>query len=208
MTAVNDGPAAVNDSVTTAEDTAVTVAVLANDTEPDGDSLSVTSAGTPAHGTAVANANGTIAYTPAANYSGADSFSYTIGDGHGGTATATVSVTVTPVNDGPAAVNDAASTAEDTAVTVAVLGNDTDPDGDGLTVTTVGAPARGGAVVNPDGTITYTPAANYSGADNFSYTVSDSQGASATATVIVTVRRSTTRRWRSTTRRRRPKTPR
>ena len=135
----------------------------------------------------MANANGTVAYTPAANYSGPDSFSYTIGDGHGGTATATVSVTVTPVNDGPAAVNDAASTAEDTAVTVAVLGNDTDPDGDGLTVTTVTSPARGGAIVNPDGTITFTPAANDSGAANFSYTVSDSQGASATATVIVTV---------------------
>ena len=78
--------------------------------------------------------DGTITYTPAANYHGADSFSYTVGDGNGGTATATVSVTVTPTNDGPVAVDDAATTAEDTAVVVAVLTNDTDLDGDTLSV--------------------------------------------------------------------------
>ena len=71
---------------------------------------------TPAHGTAAVNPDKTITYTPAANYNGADSFTYTIGDGNGGTATATVNVTVTGVNDGPVAVNDAATTAEDTAV--------------------------------------------------------------------------------------------
>ena len=91
----------------------------------------------PAHGTATVNADGTVTYTPAANYHGADSFSYTIGDGNGGTATATVSVTVTAANDGPVAVNDAATTAEDTAATIAVLTNDTDLDGDTLTVTGV-----------------------------------------------------------------------
>ena len=72
----------------------------------------------PAHGTAMLNADGTFTYTPAADFNGADSFSYTIGDGNGGTATATVSVTVTPTNDGPVAVDDAATTAEDTAVSV------------------------------------------------------------------------------------------
>ncbi len=76
------------------------------------------------------NADGTITYTPAANYTGADSFSYTIGDGQGGSATATVSVTVSAVNDAPVAVNDAATTAEETAVSIAVLANDTDADGD------------------------------------------------------------------------------
>ena len=81
--------------------------MLANDTDLDGDTLSVSSVTAPAHGTAAANPDGTITYTPAANYNGADSFSYTVGDGNGGTATATVTVTVTGVNDGPVAVNDA-----------------------------------------------------------------------------------------------------
>ena len=100
----------MNDAATTAEDTAVSIAVLANDTDPDGDPLTVTGVGTPAHGSAVVNANGTITYTPAANYTGADSFTYTISDGQGGSATATVSVTVTAANDAPVAVNDAATT--------------------------------------------------------------------------------------------------
>ena len=85
MTGVNDGPVAVNDAATTAEDTAVSVAVLANDTDLDGDTLAVSSVTAPAHGNAVINPDGTITYTPAANYNGADSFSYTIGDGNGGT---------------------------------------------------------------------------------------------------------------------------
>ena len=187
VTNVNDGPVAVNDAVTTAEDTAATVAVLANDTDLDGDTVVVGSVTTPAHGTAAANPDGTITYTPAANYHGADSFGYTVGDGHGGTASATVTVTVTGVNDGPVAVNDAATTAEDTAVSVTVLANDTDLDGDTVSVSSMTAPGHGNAVINPDGTITYTPAANYHGADSFGYTVGDRNGGTATATVIVTV---------------------
>ncbi|OOC13523.1 hypothetical protein BM451_10930, partial [Dickeya dadantii] len=78
-------------------DTPVTVNVLANDSDVDGDSLTVTAA-TVGHGTVVINANGTLTYTPAANYNGSDTISYTVSDGHGGTATATVAVTITPVN--------------------------------------------------------------------------------------------------------------
>ncbi len=169
----------MNDAVTTAEDTAATVAVLANDTDLDGDTVVVSAATTPAHGTAVVNPDGTITYTPAANYHGADSFSYTVGDGNGGTGSATVSVTVTPTNDGPVAVADAATTAEDTAVSIAVLTNDSDLDGDTLTVSAATTPAHGTAAVNPDGTITYTPAANYHGADSFSYTIGDGNGGTA-----------------------------
>ena len=86
MTAVNDAPVAANDAAATAEDTAVVIPVLANDTDLDGDTLSVSSVGTPAHGGAAINPDGTITYTPAANYNGTDSFTYTIGDGNGGTA--------------------------------------------------------------------------------------------------------------------------
>ena len=187
VTGVNDAPAAVNDAATTAEDTAATIAVLANDTDADGDTLTVSAVSTPAHGTAAINVDGTIAYTPAANYNGADTFTYTMGDGHGGTATATVSVTVTSANDAPVAVNDSTTTAENTAATIAVLANDTDADGDSLSVASVTTPAHGTAVIDAGGTVTYSPAANYSGADSFSYTAADGQGGTATATVTVTV---------------------
>ena len=97
--------------------------------------LTVASVGTPAHGTSAINPGGSVIYTPALNYTGGDGFTYTISDGQGGSATATVSVTVTAVNDAPAAADDAASTLEDTAVGIPVLANDSDIDGDTLTVT-------------------------------------------------------------------------
>ena len=131
------------------------------------------------------NANGTVTYTPTGN-SGADSFTYTISDGHGGRPPA-LTVNVTEVNDIPTAVSDAVNTAEDTPVAVAVLANDIDADGHPLTVTSVGQPAHGAATVNANGTITYTPAADYNGADSFSYTISDGNGGSASATVSVNV---------------------
>src|SRR5207253_3256072 len=160
ITAENDPPAAVNDAATTAEDTAVSIAVLTNDSDADGDTLTVSVATAPTHGTAAVNPDGTIRYTPAANYNGSDSFSYTLSAGHSGTAPGTVRVSVTAVNDAPAAVNDTVTTAEDTTVAIAVLTNDSDPDGDTLTVSGVSTPAHGSATANADGTITYTPTAN------------------------------------------------
>src|SRR5204862_1214162 len=124
---------------------------------------------------------------PAANYDGADTFSYTVSDSHGGTATAHVSVTVTAVNDAPVAADDSATTAEDTSVTIAVLGNDSDLDGDSLSVTAASGAAHGTTAVNADGMITYTPAANYDGADSFSYTIGDGHGGTAPAIVSVTI---------------------
>ncbi|PYR72642.1 MAG: hypothetical protein DMF87_27580, partial [Acidobacteria bacterium] len=187
ISAENDAPAAANDTATTAEDTAVSIAVLSNDSDPDGDTLMVSSVGTATHGSAVVNPNGTVTYMPAVNYDGTDSFTYTLTDGHGGSATGTVSVSVTAVNDAPAAVNDTAMTAEDTAVAIAVLSNDTDPDGDTLSVTGVSAPPHGEAVLNANGTITYTPAANYNGTDAFTYTIADGHGGTAAASVALTI---------------------
>ena len=187
VAAVNHAPVAGNDIATTNEDTAVTIAVLTNDTDVDGDALTVAAANAPLHGAAVANANGTITYTPAANYNGADTFTYTVSDGHGGSATGTVSVMIAAVNDAPVATGDAATTAEDTPVSIAVLANDTDVDGDSLSVTTVSVPAHGSAAANLDGTITYTPAANYNGTDTFTYAISDGHGGTSGATVTVTV---------------------
>ena len=182
---VNDNPTANDDSATTNEDTAVSVNVVGNDTDIDGDTLSVTAVTQPAHGSATF-AGGSITYTPAANYNGADSFTYTVSDGHGGTATATVGVNVTPVNDDPTANNDSVTTDEDTAVTHNVLANDSDVDGDALSIASVTQGAHG-AVTFSGGDVTYTPAANYNGGDSFTYTVSDGNGGSATATVNVTV---------------------
>ena len=185
VNAVNDAPVAVNDVARTNEDTPVTVAVLANDTDPDGDPLTVTAASAP-NGTVVVNPNGTITYTPRANFNGTDTITYKISDGKGGTSTATVTVTVDPVNDPPVATNDAATTNEDTPVTVSVLSNDTDVDGDPLTVVSASAP-NGTVVINANGTITYTPNKDYNGTDTITYQISDGKGGFATATVTVTV---------------------
>jgi len=195
VTAVNDAPTATNDAATTVEDTEVVIDVLANDTDLDGDPLTVSAVGAPAHGsttlvTTGPNA-GRISYLPSPNFVGTDVFTYTVSDNHGATATATVTVTVSAVNDAPVAANDAASVAEDSAVVIDVLANDTDVDGDTLSVTGVSAPAHGVAAVvtsGPDaGRVRYTPQTNFFGTDSFTYTISDGAGGTATGLVAVTI---------------------
>ncbi|MET0155971.1 MAG: Ig-like domain-containing protein [Rickettsiales bacterium] len=185
----NDAPNANDDSTTTKEDTAKVITVLANDTDPDGDTLTVTKiVNQPTHGTAVLNADGTITYTPNSNYHGNDVLTYEVSDGKGGSDTATVNVIVEDVNDAPNANDDTTTTKEDTAKVITVLANDTDPDGDTLTVTKiVNGPGHGTATVNTDGTVTYTPTANYNGNDTLTYEVSDGKGGTDTATVSITV---------------------
>ena len=183
----NNPPVANDDNASTNEDTTFDVAVLTNDTDPDGDPLSLASVGAAAHGSTAANVNGTVHYVPNANYNGPDSFTYVVSDGRGGTDTGTVNVTVIPVNDPPVANNDSATTTAGTPVTISVLANDTDIDGDPLAVASVSTPAHGTAVTNANGTITYTPAAGYSGPDAFGYTATDGSATSNVATVSITV---------------------
>ena len=184
---VNQDPTAVNDSATTNEDTPTVIDVLANDSDPDtGDTLSVFDIVQPTHGTVVNNGSD-VTYTPDSGYFGSDSFSYTVSDGNGGSDTATVNVTVNEVNQDPIAVNDSASTNEDTPTVIDVLANDSDPDtGDTLSVFDIVQPTHG-TVVNNGSDVTYTPDSGYFGSDSFSYTVSDGNGGSDTATVNVTV---------------------
>ena len=141
----------------------------------------------PAHGTVVDNGDGTLTYTPDAGYFGSDSFTYTITDGQGETDTATVTMTVTSTNQAPAAVDDVAETDEDSPVVISPLANDTDPDEDSLDIDSFSDPAHGTVVDNGDGTLTYTPDAGYFGSDSFTYTITDGQGETDTATVALTV---------------------
>ena len=143
----------------------------------------------PANGTVTVNLDGTLNYTPDANFNGTDTITYTVTDGSL-SDTATVTVTVTAVNDAPVGNNDVAATNEDTTVSnINVLGNDTDVDGDTLSVAggaSAPAAANGTVTVNLDGTLNYTPDANFNGTDIITYTVTDGS-LSDTATVTVTV---------------------
>lgn len=183
--AANNAPFAVNDTASTAAGTPVTVAVLANDSDPDGNVITVIDALAGVGGTVTFTVND-VTFTPDAGFSGAASFNYTISDGTA-TASATVTVTVAPsANEAPVANPDSASTNFDTAVVIPVLANDSDPNGDPISVTGVTTnPALGTATTNGT-TVTYTPRAGTSGTQQFTYTVSDGQ-LSATGNVTVTV---------------------
>lgn len=145
---VNVPPVADNDSAATDEDASVTIDLLANDADADGDPLSVTNLTQPAAGTAVLNPDNTVTYTPNADYSGLDRFVYTANDGSADSNQAFVTVTVNPVNDPPVAADDSATTTEEAPVTLYVLDNDTDADGDPPSVSNLTQPAAGTDVLN------------------------------------------------------------
>jgi cyclophilin family peptidyl-prolyl cis-trans isomerase len=193
ITGSNEPPVAVADTKTTTEGTATTINVLANDSDPDGDTLTVNTTlitpPTAAMGTAVVNADKTITFTPAQDFSGTATFTYQLEDGEGGITPGTVTVTVTNVNDAPVAVDDVKTVVEDTAsTTINLLENDTDADDDDLTVTTNTEPTHG-TLSDPDsqGVVTYTPDDDFVGTDTFTYTISDGNNGSDTATVTITV---------------------
>jgi gliding motility-associated-like protein len=148
--------------------------------------------GGPANGTFTINTTtGAITYTPNPNYSGGDSFTYTVRDASGLISnTATVTVTVTPLNDAPVSTNDSYATNEDTPLTIAaagVLSNDTDADGNTLTAVLVTTTTNGTLTLNADGSFTYTPTLGFNGADSFTYRANDGTTNSAVSTVTITV---------------------
>lgn len=185
VTNVNDAPVAVDDIATTDEDTAVTINILVNDSDLDDDELTVDSQSA-VNGTLILNNDQTLLYTPNANFNGTDTITYTISDGNGGSDTAEVVVTVTSINDEPVALDDAESILEGTSVTTFVLNNDSDDDGDTLTIISADA-TNGDVTINPDGSLTYTPLVTFVGVENIVYTLQDGNGGQAAATLVVSV---------------------
>jgi hypothetical protein len=195
---VNTAPAAQADAFTINEDGSISIDALSNDSDLDGDTLTITAVEgqTIAEGSSISVNNGTVTltsgqlvFTPDSNYNGPVSFSYTISDGIA-SSTASITGTVTPVNDAPIAVDDSLTATEDTPVifTAAQLtGNDTDTEGSPLTINSVTSGSNGSAALNANGTVTFTPNANFKGSADFTYTVTDGQLTSNVATATVTV---------------------
>jgi hypothetical protein len=181
--AANGAPTAGTTSFNVDRDTDLAGTLTA--TDPENDALTFAKTGDPAHGQVVAfQANGTFTYRPAANYAGPDSFTITVSDPTHQVA-ATVNITVVAANRAPNAANDAVSVTGTTPL-IDVLVNDTDPDGDALTITITEAPTAGTAsIVN--GRVQLTLPGGFKGVTRFKYRAADAAGLGATATAAVFV---------------------
>lgn len=187
----NHPPLANDDAATTSEDSPIEIDMLSNDEDADGDPVFVFGFTDPMDGTAYIAANGRFVYTPDPGFSGSDSLSYTLSDGSPETSSASVTITINPVGDAPFAVTDGYTTSEDAPLVVTalggVLGNDEDSDSATLTASVVAQPEHGTVSLAPDGGFTYTPDADYTGADAFTYAASDGALSSDETTVALTV---------------------
>ncbi|MBN9295973.1 MAG: tandem-95 repeat protein [Filimonas sp.] len=190
---INKPPTAVNDAATTNPSTPVTIKMLDNDVKGDANLTpsTVTIVKQPDHGTVTVDpVTGIATYTPAAGFTGNDTYTYTVKDANG--AISNVATVTIHVNKPPVAVNDAATTEEPTPVTINLTGNDYSDDGvvDKTSIVAITQPAHGTIVINKDGTVVYTPNNGYVGLDNFTYTIKDNNGnTSNVATVTITVTR-------------------
>jgi uncharacterized repeat protein (TIGR01451 family) len=186
VTAVNDTPTADDKAATVAEDSlAATNHIQLTGSDVELSPLTFSVVDGPAHGSLVPGAAGDIAYVPALNYNGADSFRYRVNDGALNSAPATVSLTVTPVNDAPVAQGETASTVQNTAVDIGLHASDV--DGDTLAFAVVGGGPAHGTVTIEGANAHYVPAAGYTGADSFQFVADDDRTQSAPATVNITV---------------------
>lgn len=187
--AVNDPPVAVADAFAGTEDVPLTQpapGVLANDSDVEGPLTAVLTTG-PANGTLTLNADGSFTYTPNANFSGSDSFTYQASDGTAMSAPVTVTLSIAAVNDPPVAVDDSTSTSAGVPVTINVLSNDSDADGDPLSLTLFSQGSQGTVSCTTTGSCTYTPNATATGSDSFTYKVSDGNGGQDDGVVFITI---------------------
>ena len=187
VSAVDQPPVAAADSVETTLGTPVAIDVLANDQDPEGQTLTLTALDLPLHGTLAVGPGQRLLYTPAEGFEGVDQFVYTAADPAGAIATSTVTVRVKAPDAPPLAVSDVATTEANTAVVIDLLGNDSDPEDEPLTLRALTLPVNGLVEVGSDQKITYTPATGFTGTDSFTYTVADSHGQATSAVVTVTV---------------------
>jgi VCBS repeat-containing protein len=181
VTAVNDAPVADDQSVTTDEDTALGITLTASDV--DGDPLTYSIVGDPSNGS-LSGTPPSVTYTPNADFNGGDSFTFQANDGSADSNVATVSITVNAVNDSPVADDQSVSTSEDTAVGITLTASDV--EGDPLTYAIVSGPSNGSLSGTPP-SVTYTPNADYSGGDSFTFRANDGSADSNVATVSITV---------------------
>lgn len=184
---VNALPIAESQTVSTPEDTPVTILLAGSDVESPALIWAVVTQ--PAHGVLSGTAPN-LTYTPADNYFGTDSFTFKVNDGTVDSNTATVSLTISPVNDAPLAVADAYTTPAGTSLVVAapgLLANDSDIDGDSLTVLLASGANHGQLILNADGSFTYTPVSGYSGSDSFRYSARDGMASSEAVSVTITI---------------------
>ena len=184
---IDDAPQAQAESVSTTEDQPLQGRLLA--TDPEGDALffAVEPGAGPQHGSLQIDPDGRFTYVPDPDYSGSDQFSYRVSDGQGNSSIATVTIAIAAVNDTPRTSDITVTSPEDTALSGLIAASD--PEGEPLVFagTPVVAPANGSVSIAPDGSFTYTPAADFSGTDSFSYQVTDASGASRVGTVTVIV---------------------
>ena len=182
----NRPPVANDDTGTVRSGGQVVVNVKANDSDPDGDSLRIAGATDPPHGEVFCSASCT--YVPGADYVGPDAFEYTVSDDRGGTDTATVSIAVTPqANRAPQPVSDSLTTTAGVPKSLNVLANDTDPNGDALSVTSASDPFGGSTSCTATGICTFTPDTGFAGNTGFQYVAADGRGGTATGFVSVRV---------------------
>jgi len=139
------------------------------------------------HGTVTISTAGAVAYTPTANYSGADTFTVRVTDSAGGTATGTVTINVAAVNDAPVFTLSTLNTNEDVVLNTQLSASVTDPDGNPLTFAVTTAPAHGALTVSASGAAAFTPVANYNGTDSFAVSVSDGVGGTTTGTMTINI---------------------
>ena len=183
IAALNDAPVAQDGSASGTEDAQVSGTLVATDV----DSATLTySLGTPAaNGTVVVNTDGSYIYTPNADFNGADSFTFLANDGEADSNAATISLSIAALNDPPAAQDSSASGTEDTPVAGTLVA--TDVDSEGLTYRLGTPAAHGTAVVNPDGSYTYTPNPDFNGSDSFTFIANDTAADSNAATVSLSI---------------------